>query len=784
MDYNTINYRMFRQTKTRKGRNLFWGEHGIRMAAKSILALLLLTFSLGQAKAQKTIILTDADLGRTIESIHQFSFDASKYTFNLKHRMSSSQPVEVRLLRSDKFEQGPYSLEQELPLTIMPGEAKALSFSVDYAKSIRDQSSVTFLISPAGDKDPQTRGITFHVKLSAKGKVMFWDDRSNKYFSSLPTNNPFIQLVWNGAGTGSARFISENDYRNSFFLVPNRSGASPIPANTEISLNNKASKVFTVQYNPPGGRRNSSDQAKLIFQDTQNAGDFISINVNASGTFASGGGAYAGNAGDPGNNAYATNPGGNPGSNPGGNPGSYNPGSNNAGGNAGNNNAGSNNSGSNNAGSRPGSNGSGTAGVGSNGSGTGSSRPGSGGANGGVGVSPGDGSGFGSNGADPLKPMLNEISAQAYLDSIFENRKDVNHLRFPTGLDVNYFQFKKDPESSHPDKYASLFNLGLDTLRDDPYFRYSLHHVAAITPTDSIPLDELYFQPDSMLLRVGVHPDDEEKVEDLDSFQVSVGLIPYYISEGGEVYLPDQMKILRGESYGKLVRKSNWLLWLLIGIAAFILLFFLIGRLWINRPVRSFRYLREARYQRLRYQKQEKMETIPTETIYMDLTRRETDLIQLNFLQRNEEEPETPLKFKEMDATVEAPHRSGLRRFFTWFYGLFGVSKEPKFNSVYYSFRIEPQKNGIPQNLRLKDRDGLMLIGTSLTQNVLSTDHQDFRFRKRPFNYTIFLDPSEILEYTGTMPSVSLLYRVVEEPFEGYIITRDFKVDLEIPRRY
>lgn len=790
MDNNTSKNKMRLETANPNGFEGQRGFKGLGQTSKFLLGLVL-CFLLGvTAKAQKTIILIDADVGSRIESVHQFSFENSEYTFNLKHRLSQSQPLEVRLLRSDKFEVGPYSLEQSLPMTIAPGESKALTFKVDYGKSIRDRSSATFLISPAGDKDPTARGITFHVQLSAKGKVMFWDDRANRYFSSLPTNNPFIQLVWNGEGSGTARFFTDNDNRGAFYLLPNKSGAAPLPANSQIPLNNKASKVFTVSYRPPGGRRSAGDQARLVFQDVNNPKEAIYMNVNASGRVGEAGG-FANNSNNFNNSgSLITNSGtGNPGNGNGntggssnaGNPGSGNPGSGNPGGNNGSNNGGAIGPAS------PGSFAGGNSGVGGSGNdgGPGGPNPGSSGANAGIGLTPGSGDGSGgTDGGVPLKPLLDDMSAQAYLDSIHDNRKDENHLRFPTQLDVTYFEFKKDPKSSNPDKFATMLNLAMDTLKDDPYFRYSLHHVAAITDNDSIELQNLYFEPDSAMLRVGIHPDDEDKVEHLDSFIVSVGLIPYYISEGGEVYLPDQMKLLRGKSYGKIVKKSNWLLWLLIGIASFFILFFLLGRLWIRRPIRSFRYLREARYQRQRFQRQEKMETMPTETIYLDLTRRETDLVQLNFLQRNEEDPENPVKFKEMEATVQAPHRRGLRRFFIWFYGLFGVDKEPRFNSVYYSFRIEPQKGGIPQNLRLKDRDGLMLIGTSLTQNVLSTDHQDFRFRKRPFNYTVYLDPSEILEYTGTMPSVTLLYRVVEEPFEGYFITRDFKVDLEIPRRY
>lgn len=736
----------------------------------------------GTALAQKTIILIDGDAGRTISTVHEFSFDKPTYTFTLKNRTTHGLAMKVELLRSDKFNEGPYSLKESLPLTIPATGTGTLTFNVDYGRSIRDKSSVTLLIYPEGDTDKRKRGITLDISMSAQGKVMFWDDRTNRYLSTLPVNHPFIQLAWNGTGTGSARFFSANDARGAFFLTLNKTGAAPIPANTVIPLRNKASKVYTVSYSPPYGRWNAGDYAQLIFQDAADANSAIAITVNSKGRSASttfadlnAGNVSAGLAGNPGG---VVNPGGF--NDPGGNGAYGNPGG------TGNPGAGVGNPGGTGVPGGSGDPGGGTTyanGNPYNGGTAGGPNPGSGvgnpGSNGtapGVGFDPGVDGGVSGGGE---RPIYDAETAAAILNAIFENRKTENHVR------VNKTDFVKDENSTYPDKFVTKLPLQLDTLGNDPNFGIKPRHAAVVTDEDSIELQILAFNPDSSRMVLGVHPEDEDRILDMDSFRLSIGLTPYYLAGDAEVYLEDQSQVLTAETIAEVKRESRLWLWILILVLLFLALFFLIGRLWIRRPIYSFRYLREARYQRERFKKQQEEDyTIPTETIYVDLNRHEEDLIQLNFLTRaGEESDDAVIKAKELSATVPSPHRKGLRQFFIWFYGLFGVDKEPRFNAVYYSFRIEPQKGGIPQHLRLKDSEGLLLLGTSLTNNVLATDHQDFRFRKRPFSYSIFLDPTEILDYSGSMRTVSLLFRIIEEPFEGYISTRDFKVDLEINRR-
>jgi|GEM_PF-2830345 len=771
-----------------------------------------LFLGINQISAQKkSIVLVDPDIGKTIESIHSFTYDQPNFTFSLKHRMTHNLPVAVTLLRSERFKRGPYSLDQALPVTLNPGEKLDLKFNVDYSRSIRDHSTITLLISPVGDADPKTRGIEFHVDLSAEGRMMFWDNRANKYattlsnFSFKTPGDKLVELSWNGKGEGKGSFSLENNSRSAYKLISNTRDGAPIPIGTEFPLG-KGGKSFFVRYAPPGGRK-PSDVGTLVFQEQGGGGNAIRLNLDASGntktsTFLAGNNTGGVGAIDifSGNGNTTTN--GNAGNSFTGN-GNTTVGGNSSGNSSGNNSGNSSGNGTAiNPGVTPNNNTPANSGAisppknnGGSGFGTGNL---SGGAtraslgldpkprnnNNGNGLVP-DGGGIkpGIAGSetpviDDDRPIYDPITAMDRLNAIYENRKGYDHIMIPG---VN---FKKDPQGNEPDKFTTSIPIRLDTLGVDKNFKFTPLYASALNSKDSVALQILYFDEDSLRLRVGIHPDDEPIVLAEDSFFVHVGIVPYYMAGDQPVYLEDQYKVLKGNSVGKIRTSSNWLFWLLLGIAAFFFLFFLLGRLWIRRPIISFRYLREAKYQRERFRRQEEMTQQATETIYLDLNRHETDLIQLNFLNRNPENPDELLKSRKISATVPTPNRTGMRRFFTWFYGLFGVSKEPNFNSVYYSFRIEPQKGGIPQHLRLKDEDGLLLIGTTMTGNVLATDHQDVRFVERPFTYSIYLDPSEIVDYTGSMRSVSILFRVLEEPFEGYLTTRDFKLDLEIAPKY
>ncbi len=806
------------------------GLNVLKLLTRLGAVLLLVVAFFNHLAAQKSIVLIDADLGRTIESIHKFSYDEQSFTLILKHRMTHNLPVEISLLRSERFKKGPYSLQNELPTEINPGESVNLTFNVDYSRSISDLSEVTLLISPVGDSDPTTRGITFRMELSAEGMMMFWDNRANKYTTTLPDfsfgspGDQLLEVTWNGNGEGRANFAIDNNSRDAFKLISNTSAGTPVPPGSEIKLG-KGGKSFFVRYAPPG-RRLNSDAGTLVFTDINSGSNAsgslktIMVALDAKGTNGTSIFLAGNNTEGVGTTTIIPNA-----------------------------------SGKSSDSERPGTMGnsttsrSGTKGksvkeaitseegtdegaiigtVALRGIGIGkvtpltnwkvrkeaekkpdAAKPSSlsnsgletgGSVKGVIGSrNPDEEDGLGEsenaakdglmpdrNGIDigkedtlgvliePDRVIVDPVTAMERLKTIYDGRKRYNHIIFPRII------FKKNPDGNEPDKYTTSIPVAFDTLFDDKNFKFTPHHVAAINSRDSIELQILFFDEDSLKFRVGIHPDDEPLVLAEDSFDLRVGLIPYYMAGDQPVYLEDENSILTGSTIGIIETESNWLLWLIIGIVLFLFLIFFFARMWVRQPIKSFRYLREAKYQRIRRKQQEGMTTFVTDTIYLDLSQHNSDLIQLNFLDKNPDDPGETIKKKVLESSVPTPGRSGLKRFFVWFYGLFGMDKKQHFNSVYYSFRIEPQKGGVPQHLKLKDDKGLLLLGTSMTQKVLATDHQDVRFTESPFTYTIFLDPTEILDYTGSMRSVSVLFRVLEEPFEGYLTTRDFKLDLEL----
>ena len=63
----------------------------------------------------------------------------------------------------------------------------------------------------------------------------------------------------------------------------------------------------------------------------------------------------------------------------------------------------------------------------------------------------------------------------------------------------------------------------------------------------------------------------------------------------------------------------------------------MIGFLIARQPITTFRYLREARYQRERHKTNSDRQRVDVETVHIDLARHDTDLIQLSFIERDED---------------------------------------------------------------------------------------------------------------------------------------------------
>lgn len=709
-----------------------------RLGLKWIVGLVVACVITVGAQAQRVIVLTDADLGKEIASVHRFSDAAPNLTLSLKHRLGAVGPMEIQSVKAGQFG-GPFQISQTLPLTLMPGETRDLTLSVNYGKSIKEASEILLALVPAGDKDPK-RAINLKISLSAEGRLMFWDERNQRYSASMPTmtfdgaGEKLIEIAWNGAEPSPATFAMENDVRGGFKVVPNASGAKPIANGTLIPLGKGGSSYF-IKYDGAAKKNGGVDIGRATFKD--NAGKYIALDLY--GTF-KGGAALA---------ASGTGPGK----------------------------------------------------VGMLNLGTGKDALKAGGSNPGAAQEVITHS-SGIPGVDPRIPtfaantgtavpktkpaavspprqftgsITDPVLAKAHLASFFERRKGVNLI--PNAEIV--FRVVEG-------RYESRFKVVLDSLQADKAMSISPIWVSAVSGEDSlqVPMTNVEFDRDSLLLKVILPSEAESVVEREDSFLLHVGFLPEYLAGNQPVTLDNPDSVFRGSTIGRLVAESYWLLFLWLGIIGFIVLFFVLGWLWVRKPIKTFRYLRESRYQRERYAGRDEDLHIEIETVHVDLSRRETDLIQLAFNLHGDDGVTGPKdaagKVKSLEATVTAPRMSGFRRFFVWFFGLFGRPKEPRFRSVYYSLRIEPIPGTIPQALHLKDESGILLLGTTLTGNVLATDHQDFRFTQRPFFYRIYVDPAEILDYSGSMRTVTIPFRVIEEPFEGYVMTRDFRLNLEV----
>lgn len=755
--------------------------------------LFLLIFSAG-IKAQGLVVLTDADLKKEVAKAHQFSYENASQVFQLKHRFSRLGEMTVALASPRQLSNGNFSLKETLPATLTSGESLSLSFSADYSRSIRLPQNVDLIVYPTGDKDPAERGVKVKLILSAEGRPMFWNERARKYTVDLPayefngSGDKLIELTWNGSGSGSCTFTKSDDQRGAFYLVPNTPGASGIPQGTTIPLGSGGRSYF-VRYDAAGNRVGSSDRGRITFSEKSGK----SLSVDLYGTYKGGPSLFTMLKNSKGKNNQVGGPdpaGGNNitdiinagnSRNFGGNEGSVGDTSNNPYGwkplNVAEREAKTatwpSASINRNTGDPIVRSGNNTATNNSN-----NSRP----------VTPrntGNNSTAGNvtprAAADPGRVYTLD-EAQNMLQGIFDRKKNENLFIKDEAA------FLEDEEDS---KYKTALEIQLDSLREDPNFNIDIHWVKAVTGEDSLdlPMTNVSYEADSSILRVILPDEIIHMVRKQDSFVLLAGFMPEYMAGNTPINLLDQNQVFVGRTIARVNYQSNWMLWLWILLAAFFVLIFVMGWFWVRNPIKSFRYLRESRYQKDRYRASKEGEKMPTETVFVDLSRHDSDLIQLSFLDKDSApvvagQEATVRKFQEIEATVTAPNRRGLRRFFTWFYGIFGMSKEPRFRSVYYSLRIENIPNSIPKHLRLKDEGGLLLIGTNLTGNVLATDHQDFRFTKRPFTFRLYLDPAEILDYSTTSPSVSLPFRVIEEPFEGYVITREFSLEMKITSKY
>jgi hypothetical protein len=715
-----------------------------------------------QLAAQKVVVLTSADIGKVVTGTYHFAEKDPGFVLTLKHRLGDQKTWQVSLQKTQQFEKSPFTLKSTLPATIGPDATLDVEFGVSYAKSLQQENTISLLAVPMGETDAINKGIAINIKLSADGVLMFFSDRTKQYTKTLPTfefvgaGEKLLEVTWNGGGARSCNVKIEDSGRNAFTLVPNSPGAAPLSSGTQVQLSNGGTSFF-IRYDG-AAKKGSADLARITF--TESGGQ--SIVTTMIGTYTGGNsliaaarellakgnlmGGYNPKADvvppvkdpvvvvkDPGKDIIK-DPGKTPAKTDGGNP-------------------------------KP--------------------EPVATKDTGETGMSPA---------ANPKpvpspKPsaivmddfgdgLISEEVAKERLRKYYRRFGETNLIKVPTT------KFEKN-EGLYQ---ARLRIVKADSLNNDANF--ILHFIRARLKgaNDSLTIsagDNAKMLGDSTLL-LSLTGDDRDKLGGADSFQVSAEFFPEYESADGNV--SNDSLVFKGITFGKVYSNNYWSYILWASLIAVVVLFFVIGFVVARQAISSFRYLRESRYQRERHNANSQRQRVDVETIHIDLARRDSDLIQLAFVDRGEGldgRPEGGIeKVRSIAATVPLPRRNGLRRFFSWLFAPFGRKREPKFKSVYYSLRIELPRGSVPQHLRLKDDTGMLLLGTNLTGNVLATDHQDFKFVKRPFSYSVYLDPAEFLDYTGAMKTVSIPFRVIEEPFEGYVMTREFNLNLEIAQRF
>lgn len=719
---------------------------------------------MGQLRAQKVIVLTNADIAKVVTGTHHYSEKDQSFKLTLKHRLTGIGTLQVSLQKEEQFEKSPFTLKSALPANLTADGSVDIEFGVSYSRSLQQANTISLLAYPVGDPDPKTRGIAINLKLSADEVLMFFNDRTKQYTKSLPTfefvgpGEKLIEVTWNGGGGRACTFKIEDSGREAFQLIPNAQGASPLTNGSEIKLNSGGNSFF-IRYDG-AAKKGEADAARITFSEAGGQ----SIRADMMGTYQGGTSLFAAardllmkdnlkGGYNPKAVADAATPKGEM--------------------------KGSGNSKDALKGGNPKAESGNTA---TQDPPVVTHLPTEGKApihHAGVVPKPSP--------SPKVYPVLVEESEDGLTEEQAKERLQKYYLRHKDENIVKVGQVKFEKVDG---VYEAFVPIGIDSiLKGDRNFNITPIWVKVVADGDSatLPGTNYNYRADSSKLFIKLSEEAVDKMGSVDSFTVKVGFLPDYLA--GSTPVADKDLVFTGSTYGKMYSSSYWTIVLWSALGAVVFLFFFIGFLLARRPIGSFRYLRESRYQRERHKANSERERVDVETVHIDLARQDTDLIQLAFVDRGEgldgsKNTSSIEKVRSVSATVPTPKRGGLVRFFSWLYAPFGRKREPKFKAVYYSLRIELVKGGVPQHLRLKDESGMLMLGTNLTGNVLATDHQDFKFNQRPFNYSVYLDPAEFLDYTGAMRTVSIPFRVVEEPFEGYVMTREFNLNLEIAQRF
>lgn len=253
-----------------------------------------------------------------------------------------------------------------------------------------------------------------------------------------------------------------------------------------------------------------------------------------------------------------------------------------------------------------------------------------------------------------------------------------------------------------------------------------------------------------------------------DTLPLVMRFVPYYVTEDKDTFFPIEEEYrMKTETPAAVFPAPNTLLYILIGLGIVLLVILFLIRRRLGRPVTDLSYLKDLQYQALRSAGDSKSR-IECSAIEVDLNKH-LDLVQLEF-------PGMLLK-----ATVPPPEQSRFRRIMRM---IFLLPRKQRFRAYYFSLRVDPVYDRLPDELELKDEEGLFLLESDMTQEILATDHQDFILTDEEINYILYLDASEILYFDGPAKIIKIQFSVTEEPFEGYTKYTHYIVPIKItPKR-
>ncbi len=234
--------------------------------------------------------------------------------------------------------------------------------------------------------------------------------------------------------------------------------------------------------------------------------------------------------------------------------------------------------------------------------------------------------------------------------------------------------------------------------------------------------------------------------------------------------------------------------------------------LWMSRVPKSLIHLRESKFENPRRKRNQEAlkfgNRIETHPIIIIKSEKNDDLIEVFFKPGSQQDifgqskghvqlPYTikatvpvpggriRLFFKRMYAIMLShvtplPENRKLVRFIKWAPFSFLRSAAQPFKTQYHSLRVIIGRSFQLDGIKAKDLGGLLLIETCLSRGKLANDLQNFPINVSEFTYRLFLDPQELILGECRSRPYTLDVSVVEEPFEGFVLLREFALNFSI----